>query len=191
MHYKGTDKPLPEIAQELNMDGIVEGSVLRAGGRVRITAQLIEAATDQHIWVMLELDPNGFWTHLLLAHAFQSKEMWAETWAERKKAFVLMGNSEVAEAGDHGFSETGYQGAMQAVGWKLVEQSKKRYIPPADIADIFAVAGELEQSLYWVEKAFEERDPKLVWRWGYPHWAPLRSDPRFRNVLRRMNFPEQ
>src|SRR5271166_4602315 len=50
MRYKGSDKPLPEIARELNVDGVVEGSVLRAGDRVRITAQLIHAATDQHIW---------------------------------------------------------------------------------------------------------------------------------------------
>jgi serine/threonine protein kinase/tetratricopeptide (TPR) repeat protein len=50
MRYKGTDKPLPEIARELNVDGLVEGSVLRVGGRVRITAQLIHAATDQHLW---------------------------------------------------------------------------------------------------------------------------------------------
>ena len=50
MRYKGSDKPLPEIARELNVDGFVEGSVLRVGDRVRITAQLIHAATDQHIW---------------------------------------------------------------------------------------------------------------------------------------------
>ncbi len=50
MRYKGTGKPLPEIARELNVDGLVEGSVLRAGERVRITAQLIHAATDQHLW---------------------------------------------------------------------------------------------------------------------------------------------
>ena len=50
MRYKGSDKPLPEIARELNVDGFVEGSVLRLGERVRITAQLIHAATDQHVW---------------------------------------------------------------------------------------------------------------------------------------------
>jgi TolB-like protein/Tfp pilus assembly protein PilF len=48
--YRGTSKPLPEIARELNVDGIVEGSVLRSGDRVRITAQLIDAATDRHVW---------------------------------------------------------------------------------------------------------------------------------------------
>ncbi|MGH9364577.1 MAG: protein kinase domain-containing protein [Thermoanaerobaculia bacterium] len=50
MRYKGTKKSMPEIARELNVDALVEGSVLRAGDRVRITAQLIHAATDRHLW---------------------------------------------------------------------------------------------------------------------------------------------
>jgi serine/threonine protein kinase len=50
MRYKGVRKSLPEIARELNVDAIVEGSVVRSGGRVRITAQLIHAPTDQHLW---------------------------------------------------------------------------------------------------------------------------------------------
>jgi TolB-like protein/DNA-binding winged helix-turn-helix (wHTH) protein/Tfp pilus assembly protein PilF len=50
MQYKGMKKSLPEIARELHVDAIVEGSVLRSGERVRITAQLIHAATDRHLW---------------------------------------------------------------------------------------------------------------------------------------------
>jgi TolB-like protein/DNA-binding winged helix-turn-helix (wHTH) protein/Tfp pilus assembly protein PilF len=50
MQYKGTKKPLPEIARELNVDAIVEGSVIRSGERVRVTAQLLQASTDQHLW---------------------------------------------------------------------------------------------------------------------------------------------
>jgi serine/threonine protein kinase len=50
MHYKGTNKTLPEIAKELNVDGIVEGSVMRSGTRVRITAQLLQGRTDRHVW---------------------------------------------------------------------------------------------------------------------------------------------
>ena len=48
--YKHTSKSLPQIAHELNVDGIVEGSVNREGSRVRITAQLIHAPKDQHLW---------------------------------------------------------------------------------------------------------------------------------------------
>jgi len=50
MRYKETEKLMPEIARELNVDAIVEGSVLLVGERVRITAQLIEARTDRHMW---------------------------------------------------------------------------------------------------------------------------------------------
>jgi TolB-like protein len=50
MTYKHARKPLPQIACELNVDAVVEGTVLRSGDQVRITAQLIEAATDKHLW---------------------------------------------------------------------------------------------------------------------------------------------
>jgi serine/threonine protein kinase/tetratricopeptide (TPR) repeat protein len=50
MRYKGTNKSLPRIGEELHVDAIVEGSVLLAGDRVRITTQLIEAAADRHLW---------------------------------------------------------------------------------------------------------------------------------------------
>jgi TolB-like protein/DNA-binding winged helix-turn-helix (wHTH) protein/Tfp pilus assembly protein PilF len=50
MRYKGTRKGLPEIARELHVDAIVEGSVVRSGQRVRVTAQLVQASSDQHLW---------------------------------------------------------------------------------------------------------------------------------------------
>ncbi|MFZ0759537.1 MAG: tetratricopeptide repeat protein [Candidatus Sulfotelmatobacter sp.] len=50
MQYKGTRIPLPQIGRELGVDAVVEGSVLRSGDRVRITAQLIRTSTDRHIW---------------------------------------------------------------------------------------------------------------------------------------------
>jgi len=50
MPYKRARKPLPQIARELNVDAVVEGTVLRSGGQVRITAQLIEARDDKHLW---------------------------------------------------------------------------------------------------------------------------------------------
>jgi TolB-like protein/Flp pilus assembly protein TadD len=48
--YKDSHKRLPQIARELGVDGVIEGSVLRSGNRVRITAQLVHGATDRHIW---------------------------------------------------------------------------------------------------------------------------------------------
>jgi TolB-like protein/DNA-binding winged helix-turn-helix (wHTH) protein/Tfp pilus assembly protein PilF len=50
MHYKGSHQSLPEIARELNVDAVVEGSVARLGNRMRITAQLVQAPSDRHLW---------------------------------------------------------------------------------------------------------------------------------------------
>jgi len=53
MRYKGTTKPLPEIGRELAVDGVVEGSIQQEGSRVRISAQLIEASSDRHLWAQV------------------------------------------------------------------------------------------------------------------------------------------
>jgi TolB-like protein/DNA-binding winged helix-turn-helix (wHTH) protein/Flp pilus assembly protein TadD len=50
MEYKGTHKSLSQIARDLNVDSVVEGTVLRSGDRVRITAELVQVATDRHLW---------------------------------------------------------------------------------------------------------------------------------------------
>ena len=50
MAYKGTHKPLSEIARDLKVDAVVEGTVLKAGNRVRITAELVQVSTDHHLW---------------------------------------------------------------------------------------------------------------------------------------------
>ena len=59
MRYKDTDKSLREIAAELGVDVVVEGSVVQADGFVRITAQLIEASTDEHLWALRFDRPVG------------------------------------------------------------------------------------------------------------------------------------
>jgi TolB-like protein/DNA-binding winged helix-turn-helix (wHTH) protein/Tfp pilus assembly protein PilF len=50
MQYKGVHKPMAQIAQELNVDAVVEGTILKSGNQVRITAQLIQAPLDRHLW---------------------------------------------------------------------------------------------------------------------------------------------
>ena len=59
MAYKGTHKPLPQIATGLNVDAVVEGTVMRVGNRVRITAELVQVSTDQHLWADTYESPIG------------------------------------------------------------------------------------------------------------------------------------
>src|SRR6202022_144346 len=59
MEYKGTHKTLSEIARDLNVDAVVEGTVLRSGNRVRITAELVQVSTDHHLWAETYESPLG------------------------------------------------------------------------------------------------------------------------------------
>lgn len=59
MGYKGTHKTLSEIARDLNVDAVVEGTVLRSGDRVRITAELVQASSDRHLWADTYESPIG------------------------------------------------------------------------------------------------------------------------------------
>jgi TolB-like protein len=78
MTYKNARKPLAEIASKLNVDAVVEGSVSRSGERVRVTAQLIDARDDKHIWAELDTDDSysftfatpGTYAYFWYAHPF-------------------------------------------------------------------------------------------------------------------------
>jgi TolB-like protein len=87
MQYKRAYKPLPQVARELQVDGIVEGTVLRSGNRVRISAQLIDARTNCHIWAEIyERDLKDILAlHSDLARAIAGQVRIALTPAEQLK----------------------------------------------------------------------------------------------------------
>jgi hypothetical protein len=71
----------------------------------------------------------------------------------------------------------------------LVERSRVKFVLPTDIAYLYLSAGDREQALAWLERAYEARDPVMPYL-GWPIYAPLRSDPRFKELVRKMNLPE-
>jgi len=58
------------------------------------------------------------------------------------------------------------------------------------IVEIYAALGEKDEAFRWLEAAFEERHSFLPWLRDNPAYAPLRSDPRFQDIVRRMKLPE-
>jgi hypothetical protein len=58
-----------------------------------------------------------------------------------------------------------------------------------DIAALYLSAGDREQALVWVERGYEVHDPSMPYL-GWPFYEPLRSDPRFKDLVRKMNLPE-
>jgi hypothetical protein len=90
----------------------------------------------------------------------------------------------------HGYAVAGQQAAAREVLDKLLVRSKTGYVSPYEIAVIYAGMGDKDRAFEWLEKAYEERVSLLVYFRMDPRIWSLRSDARFQELLRRMNFPE-
>ena len=72
---------------------------------------------------------------------------------------------------------------------ELEERSKRSYVPSYDVAIVYVGLGDNEGAFAWLEKAYEERCSRLIWLKAEPLFEPLRSDPRFGDLLRRIGLP--
>jgi tetratricopeptide (TPR) repeat protein len=138
----------------------------------------------------VELEPNFWMSHLFLASAYIEKEMYDEGVAEARKQI------EISPAQTHGIAYMGYALARsgkreeaRAALRELLDRSANGFVPPYRIALVYNGLDDDENAIAWLEKGFAERDPMMTFLKVEPKWNNLRSDPRFKDLLRRMGFP--
>ncbi len=90
----------------------------------------------------------------------------------------------------HAYAVAGKESAARDVLDKLLARSKKEYVSPYEIAMIYAGLGDRDRAFEWLEKAYADRASLLVYFRMDPRIWSLQSDPRFQDLLRRMNFPQ-
>jgi len=137
----------------------------------------------------LDLDHNFFIAHKGLAKAYKSKGMEKESISEWERVDVLEGESDQAEATKIAYARGGYKGVLKA--WlKAVEHQRAAggYIDYSKEASIQAQLGNKDLALQALEKAFAEGED-MTFLNVEPEWDPIRSDPRFQNILRRVGLP--
>jgi tetratricopeptide (TPR) repeat protein len=133
------------------------------------------------------LVPGSPLVHTGLHTAFYLKGMYEEAFEENRAWFADAGDHEVEAALARGYAEAGYPGAMRLAADTLAARSN--YNKPMEIAALYASAGKKDQALEWLENAFETRDPNIPYLGAIPHFDSLRDDPRYEELLRRMNLP--
>jgi serine/threonine protein kinase/Flp pilus assembly protein TadD len=137
----------------------------------------------------LELDPNFIGVHLNLSKAYLQKSMYQEGIAEIEKVLVISpGNTTALSALGYANAVAGRRAEAQKVLDQLNEISKKKYVPPLRQAVIYVGLGENDKAFEWLGKAYDERSFALNFIKVEPMSDPLRSDPRFADLLRRMNL---
>ena len=133
--------------------------------------------------------PNHVRAHLGLYHAFHQKQMYEEALAETKAFFAAIGDREVVEALERGYAEAGYARAMSLAAETLAARSRTTFVAPHSVVTLYALAGENDQALEWLERGYDERDPNMPYLSVERVLDNLRDDPRFQDLLRRMNPP--
>ncbi len=117
--------------------------------------------------------------------------MHREAVEEYLRARTLWGESvEKVEALRRAYEAGGIKGFWQKRLEQLKETAKRGPASPLTFASIYSRLGDKDQAFAWLEKAYEEHSGPLIYLKVSPDYDPLRSDPRFQSLLRRMNFPE-
>ena len=104
--------------------------------------------------------------------------------------FFTPGERGLAEAMDRGYAEGGFLEAARRTAEIWSARSDTIYVPPHGVAALFVAAGEHDRALDWLEEGVQIRNPNMPsFVSGAPILDTLRNDPRFRDLLRRMNLP--
>lgn len=138
----------------------------------------------------LEMDPNFVHAHILLGKVYVQRGMYEKAIAEFQKAINLEGEESPYSRGllGYAYAVMGNKDGAVKILKELKALSKRRYVPSYNIAEIKAGLGWNDQAFKWLEKAYEQRDGAMVWLKVEPALDSLRSDPRFRHLLRRMRL---
>jgi eukaryotic-like serine/threonine-protein kinase len=138
---------------------------------------------------MLEMDPGFPLAHWQLGQAYEEKGMYREALAELEKDRALTHGHPMALAYiGNILARSGERRRALQVLEELKAVSKQEYGYAVGFARIYAGLGDKEQAFAWLEKAYEERSTALYFLKVDPIWDPLRSDPRFNDLLRRIGL---
>lgn len=138
---------------------------------------------------LLPSGPNKASNHLGLWGAYFRTGRYEAALAAARNYFEAAGDGEFASALGTGQNRDAYHAAMIRTGEMMVARSATRHVPAARIARMFAHAGDTDRAMVWLERAYTARESTLARLAVFWDWDDLRLDPRFQNLLARMNFP--
>jgi TolB-like protein/DNA-binding winged helix-turn-helix (wHTH) protein/Tfp pilus assembly protein PilF len=135
-----------------------------------------------------QVRPSDFSPHMQLANIYALTGRHGEAISEWQKMATVLEYKEMAEAIGRAYKAAGYENALRVFAKQLEGYSRKAYIPPWFIASLYEYMGDKDQAFAWLEKAYKLHDGTDTL--FDPQWDPLRSDPRFKDLMRRVGLPQ-
>src|SRR6266403_1245104 len=171
-------------AQELDPLSLIINTTL---GWQFYLARRSDQAIDQ-LRRVLDIDAKFTPARRVLEEVYAQSGKYKEAVEEREKVLSLSGSPELAASIAEDFSKYGYKGVQQSWLDGLAEISKHGYVSPFSVAEGYMRLGQREKALEWLEKAYEEHDSGLVSIAVEPMFGPMRTNPRFVDIVRRMKL---
>lgn len=181
------DEAIAEAKRARELDPVVLSANASVGYRLCFARRYDEAIAELN--KVLEMDADYDFTQLVLGYAYSGKGMYKEAIAAYQEAVRL---------GDDTPSTRIYLGAAYAKAGEIDKANEilrtlltgKDYVSPGELAVLHGALGDKEAAFASLEKGYAEHDLQLQFLFADPAFAPLRDDPRFEDLLRRVGFPQ-
>jgi TolB-like protein/class 3 adenylate cyclase len=146
----------------------------------------------EELEAVLELDPDYPRAHQDQVWLYEQLGWYEQAVAASERLMTLSGDYEARDIATlrESYETSGAEGYWR--GWleALHRRARDHHVKPSVFVWYYAGLGDTEQAFRWLDQAYEERDSNLIWLNEDPAFDPLRSDPRFDDLLRRIGFPE-
>jgi len=184
-----TEEAHTSIRRALELDPLAIFAYNTAADVFYMSRQYDQAITQLH--VALDLSPNDPYVLARIGWSHLQKGMFTEAIGEMEQAVTL--SPDIIEHHwmlGHAYAVAGKTAEARKILDDLHALAEKQYILPFAFAVMHTGLGEFDEALAWLERAYQDRNAWMVYLQVGPWLDPLRSDPRFQDLLRRMNFPE-
>jgi tetratricopeptide (TPR) repeat protein len=183
-----TDEGITEHKKAIDLDPLSTHSSGSLGVSLYYAHRYAQAVVQ--LRKTIDLDPTYWWAHSYMGRAYAQQGQFPQAIAELQEAVrSASGITEPRALLGRVYAVSGKRVEARKVLDELNEMSKQFYVSPYNIALIYVGLGEKNQALAWLERAFTERSTWMPYLTVDPGLDSLRSEARFRDLLRRMNFP--
>ena len=139
---------------------------------------------------LYERDPGLGFAYDSYQSALFEIGLYEEAYAAARTRWTIFGDPEAVDALEEGYEQGGFAGAMLNLAELLEARSNSRYVDPKSIAQAFDHGGNPEKAIEWIQRAYESRHPSMVALAVAPYSDSIKSDPRYTDLLRRLDLPQ-